>query len=203
MIEDLSEPSEPSGPSEPGSPAVGGPRAHASYVSTPVILEREARALARRQLSTPGVWRRFGLRRLGVAVAAAALLTLLVATDRATLAGAGRGGLLLLVALALLTALDAWLIRRRVLRAHRTAAIASCPPGTVVAGTYALDEITFALPGHRVVVVTAAVTEAIHEGRLLLLHQDDGRAWVVPDELLGDGGLDVVRAALGPRLEER
>jgi hypothetical protein len=38
---------------------------------------------------------------------------------------------------------------------------------------------------------------------LLLVEAADGAWWVVPDEPLGAGGLDVVRAALGDRLVER
>lgn len=180
--------------------AGGWSRAEASYVSTPEVIEREARAMAGRQLSAPGFWRRFTLWRLGTAAVIVALAVVLVLVDRATVAGAVRGVVLMLCALALFTGFDAWLVRHRLRRAHRVVTTAGCPPGTTVTATYTLDEMAFTLPTHRLVVATSTVTEAVHEGRLLLLTLDGGGTWIVPDELLGRDGLDVVRAALGNRL---
>ena len=178
--------------------------ARASYVSTTEILGREYRLLARRQLSTPGFWRRFVGRRIAVAVLVVVVIVVLAQlSDGVTAAGAVRGIVLMLLTLGVLTALDVWLTRRRVVRAHRVVATSSCPPGTVVSASYSPAEFTFSLPGHRTVVETSSLAGGVHEEGLLFLESADGGAWVVPDELLGAGGLDVVRAALGDRLVER
>lgn len=179
--------------------------ATASYVSTAEILEREARFLARRQLSLPGFWRRFARRRILVAVlVVAVIVALALFDDDITAAGAVRGTVVMLSALGALTALDVWLTRRRILRAHRVVTAAGCPAGTVVHARYTAEELTFSLPGrHRTVVQTSSLASGLHEGRLLYLEQEEGSGWVVPDELLGAGGLDVVRAVLRERLVER
>jgi len=176
----------------------------ASYVSTAEILERESRLLARRQLARPGFWRSFVRRRVAAAVLVVAVIVVLtVATDGVTAAGAVRGTVFMLVALAVLTALDVWLTRRRVLRAHRAVTTRGCPPGTVVSASYSPSEFTFGLPGHRIVLETSSFASGLHEDRLLHLEQVDGAQWVVPDELLGPDGLGVVRSVLGERLVER
>ena len=178
--------------------------ATASYVSTTEILERESRLLARRQLTRPGFWRSFVRRHVLAAVLVVAVIVVLaVATDGVDAAGAVRGTVVMLLALGLLTALDVWLTRRRVFRAHRAVTTSNCPPGTVVSAAYSPTEFTFGLPGHRVVLETRTLTGGLHEGGLLWLEQDSGGEWVVPDELLGPDGLDVVRTVLGERLVER
>lgn len=177
--------------------------ATASYVSTAEIVERESRFLARRQTSRPGFWRPFAKARLGALLLVLALGVGIVALGRADLPHVGRGLGLLLVAMVGLTAMDYWLTRRRLLRAHRVVGAARCPPGTVVTAHYALDEFTFGVTGQRVVLETSFLTRGVHEGRLLYLEQQDGDGWVVPDELLGPHGLEVVRAVLGDRLVER
>ena len=180
----------------------GGPVARASYVSTPAIIEREARALALAQRSTPRFWRGFVVVRVVVAVAIVAMCATFVATGRVTPVRGLSGAMLFLVVLGLLVALDVWLLRRRLLRAHRAVAAAACPPGTLVCATYTPHEMAFQLPTHRLVLATATVADAVHEGRLLLLRLDDDRVWCVPDELLGRDGLAVLRTVLGPRLRE-
>ena len=178
--------------------------ATASYVSTTEILEREARLLARRQLTRPGFWRPFVRRRILAAVlVVAVIVTLAVVTDGIGAAGAVRGIVLMLLALGALTAVDVWLTRRGILRAHRAVATAGCPPGTVVAARYTPQELTFSLPGQRFVLETTTLTGGVHEGGLLWLEQGELGGWVVPAELLGPHGLDVVRAVLGERLVER
>lgn len=178
--------------------------ATASYVSTAEILEREYRLLARRQLTRPGFWRRFVWRRVAVSLLVVVVIgALALVDDDITPAGAVRGTVVMLSALGVLTALDVWLTRRRVLRAHRVTVTNACPPGTVVSAWYSPTELTFGLPGHRLVLETASLAGGVHEGGLLLLEQGDGGAWVVPDELLGAHGLDVVRTSLGDRLVER
>ena len=178
--------------------------ATASYVSTTEILERESRLLARRQLARPGFWRSFVRRRLLVAVlVVAVIVALAVATDGVEAAGAVRGIVLMLLALGVLTALDVWLTRRRVFGAHRAVTTGNCPPGTVVSASYSPTEFTFGLPGHRIVLETSSLAGGLHEGGLLYLEQGNGSEWVVPDELLGPDGLEVVRTVLGERLVER
>ena len=180
------------------------PVATASYVSTTEILARESRLLARRQLARPGFWRSFVRRRVLVAViVVAVIVALAVATDGVEAAGAVRGIALMLLALGLLTALDVWLTRRRIFRAHRVVTTANCPPGTVVSASYSPTELTFSLPGHRTVIEAASLAGGVHEGGILLLEAADGGWVVVPDELLGVSGLDVVRTVLGERLVER
>ena len=178
--------------------------ATASYVSSAEILQREYRLLARRQLSRPGFWRRFARRRIVAAVlVVAVIVALALFDDDITAVGAARGTVVMLSALAVLTAFDVWLTRRRVLRAHRVVVTSACPPGTVVSASYSPTELTFSLPGHRTVLETSSLAGGVHEGGLLVLEQADGGVWVVPDELLGAHGLDVVRTALGERLVER
>ena len=178
--------------------------ATASYLSTPAIIDREYRLLARRQLSRPGFWSRFARRRLAVAVLAmVVIVALALFDDDITTAGAVRGTVVMLVALGVLTALDVWLTRRRIFRAHRVVTSSNCPPGTVVSASYSPTEFTFTLPGYRTVLETASLAGGVHAGGLLFLESADGGGWVVPDELLGAGGLDVVRTALGDRLVER
>lgn len=177
--------------------------ATASYVSTAEICDREAWLLARRHLARPGYWRSFVRRRVAAAVlVVVVIVALTLLTDGVRVAGAVRGTVVMLLALAALTALDVWLTRRRVLRAHRAVTTAGCPPGTVVTASYSPREITFGLPGHRTVLETSSLVAATHAGRLLVLEQAEGAVWVVPDELLGARGLDVVRSALGDRLVE-
>ncbi|HET6969429.1 MAG TPA: hypothetical protein VFI44_14175 [Ornithinibacter sp.] len=178
--------------------------ATASYVSTAEILERESRLLARRQLARPGFWRPFVRRRVLAAVLiVAVIVALAVFIDGIEAAGAVRGIVLMLLALGLLTAVDVWLTRRGILRAHRVLATAGCPPGTVVTARYTPREFTFSLPGHRLMLETTTLTGGLHEGGLLWLEQADDVGWVVPDELLGVSGLDLVRTVLGERLVER
>ena len=178
--------------------------APATYVSSAEILDREYRLLARRQLALPGFWRTFTRRRiLAALLIVVVIVTLTVADDDITTAGALRGITVMLVALATLTVLDVWLIRRRVLRAHRVIANHRCPPGTVVSASYSPTEFVFRLPGHSTVIETAALAGGTHEGGLLFLESADGGGWVLPDEMLGAHGLDVVRTALGERLIER
>ena len=177
--------------------------ATASYVSTAEILERESRLLAWRQLARPGFWRPFVRRRVLAAVLmVAVIVALAMVIDGIEAAGAVRGIVLMLLALGLLTAFDVWLTRRRVFRAHRTLATLNCPPGTDVSASYSPTQFTFSLPGHRVVLETSSFAGGLHEGGLLHLEQVDGGEWVVPDELLGAKGLDVVRTVLGERLVE-
>jgi hypothetical protein len=133
----------------------------------------------------------------------AVIVALAVATDGIGAAGAVRGIVLMLLALGVLTAVDVWLTRRGILRAHRVVATAGCPPGTVVTARYTQQEFSFSLPGHRYVLETSSLVGGLHEGGLLWLEQTDGGEWVVPDELLGADGLDVVRTVLGERLVER
>lgn len=177
--------------------------ATATYVSSAEILEREYRLLARRQLAQPGFWRTFTRRRVLAAVlVVAVIVALTVADDQVTTAGAVRGTVFMLLALAALTALDVWLTRRRVLRSHRVVATSGCPPGTVVSAAYSPTEFVFRLPGHSTVIETSTLAGGTHAGGVLLLESSDGGCWVLPDELLGAHGLDVVRAALGDRLLE-
>lgn len=178
--------------------------ATASYVSTSEILEREARLLARRHLARPGFWRPFVRRRVVAAVlVVAVIVALAVVSDGIGGAGAARGIVLMLLALGVLSAFDAWLTRHRIFRAHRTLAALNCPPGAVVSATYSPTEFTFSMPGHRIVLETSSFDRGLHEGGLLHLEHDNGSDWVVPDELLGESGLDVVRTVLGERLVER
>ena len=187
-----------------GDPVVEpAPEATGSYVSTTEILEREARLLARRQLSLPGYWRRFVRRRVAAVVVIVALGVAIAVLSPVGVAGAVRGVTALLLLLALATAVDHWVVRRRVFRAHRVLAASACPPGTVVHAHFTVEELTFSLPGHRIVLETSSLSRGVHEGGLLLLEQADGAVWVVPDELLGARGLDVARAGLGHRLDER
>jgi hypothetical protein len=191
-------------PDELSGGADGAGVATASYVSTTEIIDREYRLLARRQLALPGFWRRFAWRRVAVAVlVVVVIVALALFDDGVTAVGAARGIVLMLVAIGVLAALDVWLTRRRIFRAHRVVVTSNCPPGTVVSASYSPTEFTFSLTGHHTVLETASLTGAVHEGRLLLLEGADGGAWVVPDELLGAQGLDVVRAVLGDRLVER
>ena len=178
--------------------------ATASYVSTQAISDREYRLLARRQLGLPGFWRGFVRRRLAVAVLGVVVIVVLALVDDGiTALGAVRGIVLMLVAIAVLTALDVWLTRRRIFRAHRVVVTSNCPPGTVVSASYSPTELTFSLPGHRTVIEAPSLASGVHEGGILLLQTADGGWVVVPDELLGAGGLDVVRTVLGERLVER
>lgn len=178
--------------------------ATASYVSTTEILEREYRLLARRQLALPGFWRTFVRRRVLAAVLVVAVIVALAWFDAGvTTAGAVRGIALMLVALGALTTFDVWLTRRRTFRAHRVVAHSNCPPGTVVSASYSPTEFTFRLPGHSMALETSSLAGGVHEGGLLLLEAADGGGWVVPDELLGPDGLEVVRTALGDRLVVR
>jgi hypothetical protein len=178
--------------------------ATASYVSTQAIIDREYRLLARRQLGLPGFWRRFVRRRILVAVLVVVVIVVLALVDDGiTALGAVRGIVLMLVAIGVLTALDVWLTRRRIFRAHRVVVTSNCPPGTVVSASYSPAEFTFSLPGHRTVIEAASLAGGVHEGGILLLEAADGGWVVVPDELLGVSGLDVVRTVLGERLVER
>jgi hypothetical protein len=95
-----------------------------------------------------------------------------------------------------------WWTRRRIFRAHRVVVTNGCPPGTVVSASYAPTEFTFSVPGHRTVLETSSLALGLHQGGLLYLEGADGGGWVVPDELLGARGLDVVRAGLGDRLSQ-
>ncbi|WP_377643174.1 hypothetical protein [Oryzobacter terrae] len=175
-----------------------------SYTSTEAVIEREARVLWRRQLSRPGFWRGFVLRRVALSVV---VVVLLVVVEVAEVGGPGaalRGGLVLVPAFLALLALDVWMVRRRTLRAHRVLTRAGCPPGTVVTAAYRPDEVEFTLPTHRVALPLSTVTSAVHGGGVLVLvGEDEETAWVVPDELLGDEAVRVLRAALGTRLVER
>jgi hypothetical protein len=178
--------------------------ATASYVGSSEVLDREYRLLARRQLSRPGFWRRFVRRRIAAAVlVVVVIVALTLFDDEVTPVGGARATVVMLSALAVLTAFDVWLTRRRVLRAHRVVVTSACPPGRVVSASYSPTELTFGRPGHRTVLETSSLAGAVHEGGPLVLDQADGGVWVVPDELLGQHGLDVVRSALGDRLVER
>ena len=76
-------------------------------------------------------------------------------------------------------------------------------PGTVVSASYSPSEFVFRLPGHSTVIDTSTLACGTHGGGVLLLESSEGGCWVLPDELLGPHGLDVVRTALGDRLVER
>ena len=73
---------------------------------------------------------------------------------------------------------------------------------TFVRARYTADEVTFFLPGHRIVIETSSLARGLHRHRALLLVDHEGQAWVVPDELLGARGLEVLRSVLGHRLDE-
>ena len=178
--------------------------ARSSYTSTEDVIEREARVLWRRQLSQPGFWRPFVLRRVALGVVVLVLLVVLEVAEVGGPNGALRGAILLVPAFALLTVLDVWMIRRRTLHGHRYRIDAGCPPGTLVAAEYRSDEIEFILPTYRLSLPLDTIESAVHGGGVLVLDGDEAdSAWVVPDELLGPDALRVLLDALGARLVDR
>ena len=175
----------------------------ASYVQTREIARREAAALVARIENRPGRWRWFVVRHVAVLALCVGVVVALAVSGRATAEGTARGLAILVPAVLLLTAFDAWRARRLVRRSARRWAELSCPPGTVVRARYAPDRITFVLPGHEVAIETSTIIAAERRRGIVVLEQDEERAWTVPDELLGDHGLAILRGVLGARLRER
>ncbi|MBR7744074.1 hypothetical protein KC207_12315 [Phycicoccus sp. BSK3Z-2] len=171
-----------------------------SYVQTREIARREAAALVERLERRQGRWRWFVVRHAAVlALCVGVVLTLAVA-GRASADGAARGLAVLVPAVLALTAFDVWRARRRVRRAARRWSEISCPPGTQVRGRWSAERVTFVLPSHQVALDLSTIVTAERVAGVLVLEQEDERAWTVPDELLGDRGLAILAEALGPRL---
>ncbi|WP_392545322.1 hypothetical protein [Oryzobacter telluris] len=175
-----------------------------SYVATAEIAEREARFLHRRALSAPRAWRRFTLVRVGVATGIVVLGGVLLTVDRLDPVRVVGSTVLFLVVFGLLCAFDVWSVRRRSLRAWRAVTLAGVPVGTLVEAVYTPTRAMFVLPSHSLVLDLTTIVGAVREEGMLVLEQEgaEGRVWMVPDELLGDHGLEVVRDGLGARYRE-
>lgn len=174
-------------------------RAVASYVSTPQVIEREARALAIDLRAHPRFWAPFVRGRL-LRLPAYALAVLLVGVALQETWGVVIPAV---VVFAVWTGVAArtWLAEPfRTALAHVDEV---CPPGTVVGATYTASSFEFTLLGRSIVVDTDTVTGARRRvGVVLVDLRDQIAPMAVPDELLGDDGMRVVRAALGDRLRE-
>lgn len=171
-----------------------------SYVSSEPVIRREAAAVVREVEGAPGYWRPFVLKRLGLLALIAVLVVVLLGWGKVTLAGTVRGAGLLLVTSAALTWFDVVLTRRRVRRSAIGYVARQCPPGTPVRARWSRERVVFVAPTHEVRLDLATVTAARHRPGVLLLDQQAAALpWVVPEELLGEEALAVVRASLGSR----
>ncbi len=187
----------------PGGGTTDPPCVETSYTSSLEVIERETQYVHRRELSRPGTWRRFAIRRVVVAAGIVAMGGWLLTLDQMQPLRVVTSTVLFLVVFAGLCALDVWLTRRRDLRSRRALARTGLPPGTLVRACYTPTEVTFVLPEQQVVLQWSGIVGALRERGLLVLEQTDDETWVIPDEALGAAALDVVRGALGPRLVER
>ena len=175
-------------------------RAEASYVSTPEIIDREARALALDLRAHPHFWFPFVRARL-LRLAGYAILVVLVAVAAPVSTGLVVLAAALVFAVWTAAAARTWLAEPyRVCLAYCED---GCPPGTLVRATYSARAFEFVLLGRTVTVDPAHVTAARRRVGCVLLDQPDSVGPVcVPDELLGRDGMRVVRAVLRDRLDE-
>lgn len=172
-------------------------------MSTEAVIAREVAAVVRDVEGRPGYWRPFLLRHAAVTLLFVAVLVGVTVVGPAGPAGLARGTALALVVMAAVTAFDGVQHRRRLRRALRIHHRTSCPPGTVVHALWTPEYVLFRVPTHEVRLALGTVTAGRHDGGVLRLDQDGSApAWVVPDELLGQEALAIVRGALGTRLRE-
>ncbi len=181
--------------STPGVPL----RAEASYVSTPHVIEREARALALDLRRHPHFWYPFVRGRM-LRLPVYALVVLLVGVAlQATWS-------VIVPAVVVFGAWTAVAARTWLATPYRVCLAVideGCPPGTVVSATYTASSFEFVLPGRTFPVDPLTVTAARRRLGCVLLDRAESVGPVcVPDELLGDDGMRVLRAALGDRFRE-
>ncbi|MBD3783666.1 MAG: hypothetical protein IE926_12070 [Micrococcales bacterium] len=174
--------------------------AEASYVSTEAIIARETAVLARDLEQAPGHWRPLAVRHALATVAFVGVVVWLGSVKHIEPGPVVRTSVAVLVAMVVLTGVDVVGARRRLRASVRSMAHRACPPGTLVRARYTESSAVFLLPWHEVHLDLATVTAARHTPGVLLLDQAGrSRAWAVPDELLGDAALAVLRDALGAR----
>lgn len=178
--------------SAPGVPL----RAEASYVSTPQVIEREARALALDLRAHPRFWAPFVRGRL-LRLPAYTLAVLLAGV---ALHATWEVVIPAVVVFGVWTAVAARTWLATPYRVCLAMCDEGCPPGTVVSATYTASSFEFTLLGRTIVVDPDTVTGARRRVGVVLVDLRDGIAPIaVPDELLGDDGMRVLRAVLGDR----
>lgn len=170
-----------------------------SYTSSAEIIEREATAMLEEQRSSPEFWNAFWRRRVRFLIAH--LVVIVVAWvawpfwEVVTIVAA-----VAVVSFLGWTVIDSRAYVRNLWDSYRQICETGCPPGTVVEASWSHDAFEFVLPWATHVVHPSTISAGRQRDGVVVLDQE-GRpfSWFVPNEMIGPGGLGVLREVLGDR----